>query len=253
MAVKWSQSASRVLAILEKVAEYQPVGITELARLLEADKSAVQRALTTLARDAWIRVAPGKPTRWEVTARIQAIAHVALGTNDLRHRARPVLQALRDETGESVLLNVPERGRFIVSDVLESRHYLRVVPLAGTIVAPLGSATGRAMLPYMSRERQIEFLGAAPDAVQMKEFTATVARGYSISSGEVVAGSTNLAAPIIEADGRPVGAVLVSAPTERLLPRDYSRIGALVCAAARKLSRGPAAAVPIRGKEFVLA
>ena len=107
MAVKWSQSASRVLAILEKIAAYQPVGITELARLVDADKSAVQRALMTLARDGWIRVAPGKARRWEVTERIQALAHLALGSHDLRHRARPVLQALRDKTGESVLLNVP--------------------------------------------------------------------------------------------------------------------------------------------------
>ena len=43
MAVKWSQSASRVLAVLEKIAEYQPVGISQLVRLLDADKSAVQR------------------------------------------------------------------------------------------------------------------------------------------------------------------------------------------------------------------
>lgn len=238
MAVKWSQSALRVLAVLEKTAEYQPVGITELARLLAADKSAVQRALQTLARDEWIRAAPGKPTRWEVTERIQSVAHVALGSHDLRHRARPVMQDLRDKTGESVLLNVPERGRFTVSDVMESRHTLRIVPLIGTIVAPRGSATGRAILPYMSRERQIEFLGADPDAAMLEEFAATVARGYSISDGEVVTGSTNLAAPIIEADGRPVGAILVSAPSERLPPEGYPRIGAMVCAAARRLSRG---------------
>jgi DNA-binding IclR family transcriptional regulator len=240
MAVKWSQSASRVLAVLEKIAEYQPVGISQLVRLLDANKSAVQRALTTLAREDWIRAAPGKPTRWEVTARIQVVAHVALGSHDLRHRARAALQALRDKTGESVLLNVPERGRFIVIDVLESRQSLRIVPEVGTIVPALGSATGRAILPFMSRERQIEFIGGAPDAKQLEDFAATAARGYSISIGEVVAGSTNFAAPIFEVDSQPVGAVLLSAPSDRVLARDHRRIGRMVFETARNLSRGRA-------------
>ncbi len=208
--------------------------------MLDTDKSAVQRSLATLAREEWIRAAPGKPTRWEITARIHATAHAALGSHDLRHRARPALQALRDETGESVLLNVPERGRFIVLDVLESRHYLRVVPEVGMVVGTIGSATGRAILPYMRRERQIEFLGGAPNAAQLEEFAITVARGYAISIGEVVAGSTNLAAPIFEVDSQPVGAVLVSAPSDRVGPEDYRRIGLMVSETAHKLSRGPA-------------
>jgi IclR family acetate operon transcriptional repressor len=241
MGIKRSQSASRVLAVLEKVAECQPVGTSELARLLSEDKSAVQRALMTLADEDWIRVAPGKQTRWEVTGRIHTvsqIAHLAGGSQDLRERARPALQALREETGESVILNVPERGQFVVCEVLESRQYLRIVPAVGMVVQARGSATGRALLPYMSEQVQLEFLGAVPDAAMRKEFAATVARGYSISSGELAEGSTNLAAPIFEADGRPVGVVLVSAPSDRLTPDQYPRIGALVVATARKLSRG---------------
>ena len=240
MAVKWNQSAARVLTVLEKIAQYQPVGISELARMLDTDKSAVQRSLATLAREEWIRAAPGKPTRWEITARIHATAHAALGSHDLRHRARAALQELRDKTGESVLLNVPERGRFIVLDVLESRHYLRIVPEVGMVVGTTGSATARAILPYMRRERQIEFLGGEPNAAQLEEFATTVARGYAISVGEVVAGSTNLAAPIFEVDSQPVGAVLVSAPSDRMVPGDYRRIGLMVSETAHKLSRGSA-------------
>lgn len=138
-----------------------------------------------------------------------------------------------------MILNVPERGHFVVSDVLESRQYLRIVPAVGMIVETLGSATGRALLPYMSEQRQIEFLGSLPNAALLQEFAATVARGYSISRDELAAGSTNLAAPIFEADGRPVGVVLLSAPSDRLTPDNYRRIGALVIATARQLSRGP--------------
>ena len=47
MAVKASQSATRVLAALEAVAAHQPVGISALAKLLQDDRSAVQRAVAT--------------------------------------------------------------------------------------------------------------------------------------------------------------------------------------------------------------
>jgi IclR family acetate operon transcriptional repressor len=238
MPVKPSQSASRVLALLEKIAELQPVGISALARALDEDMSAVQRALKTLAHDGWIQAAAGKPTRWEVTARIHAVAHSAHGSHDLRHRARPLLQALRDETEESATLNMMDRDRFVVMDRAESRHPLRVVLEVGATVQATHSATGRAILPYMPRERWAVLLGGEPDALDLEAFSATLARGYSISSGIVVEGFTNIAAPIFEADGRPVAAILVSGPVERVRSSDHERIGALVRAAAKKLSRG---------------
>jgi IclR family acetate operon transcriptional repressor len=238
MAVKPNQSAVRTLAVLETIAEHQPIGITDLAKLLGEDISAVQRALMSLLHAGWICAANGKPTRWELTARIHAVAHMAHGSHDLRHRARPALQALRDQTGETVSLNVVDRGQFIVLDAVESLHFLRVVLTVGMSVTAAGSATGRAILPYMSPERWTEFLAAPPDAAELGEFRATIGRGYSISSSVVVEGYTNIGAPIFEADGRPIGAVIVSGPSERL--QDADKVGAMVLATARSLSRGQA-------------
>ncbi len=247
MSVKRSLSASRVLAVLEGIARHQPIGVSELARLLRADKSAVQRAIMTLADEGWIRAAPGKPTRWQLTAHILAVAHDGHNTSDLRQRARSALESLRNESGETVLLTVPDIHRFVVVDVLESRQLLRTVPHIGMIVPVRGSATSRAMLPYMSSEQQIDLLGEMPDAALLGDFAATLARGYSINDGDVVAGSTNLAAPIFEVDGRPVGAVVVSAPSDRVPIEHHPRIGTMVSQAARSVSRGAAVKKPALG------
>lgn len=240
MAVKPSQSAARVLAVLEKVAEHQPIRISDLARLLSEDLSAVQRALTTLAGQGWIRAAPGKPTRWELTARIHATAGIGRNSHDLHRRARPLLEALRDETGESATLNVPDHRRFVVLDAVDSRHLLRVVLEVGASVPAAHSATGRAVLPYLPRERQIEFLGGEPDRMDVAAYAATLAHGYAISSNIVVKGYTNIAAPIFEADGQPMGAILISGPSDRLPSPDHDRVGSLVRTAAARLSRGSA-------------
>lgn len=237
MSVKRSKSASRVLAVLEMIARHQPVGVSELARLLDEDKSAVQRAIMTLADEGWIHTAPRGPTRWQLTGHIHAVAHMAHGSNDLRQRARGVLEALRDESGESVLLTAPDLGWFVVIDVLESRQLLRTAPHVGMVVHVADSATGRAFLPFMSRERQTEVLGQAPDAAQLEDIALTMERGYSVSEGDLIGGSINIAAPIFE-EGRPAGAVVISAPKERLTPEHHARVGAMTARAARSLSRG---------------
>lgn len=250
MGVKPSQSGARILAALEKIALHQPVGISDLARSLSANLSAVQRAVQTLADEGWIRPAPGKPVRWELTPRIHSVSQHAYGSHDLRRRARRELEALRDATGETVVLNVPDDGKFIVVDVLESPHYLRVAAPVGLIVTPRGSATSRALLPYMSPEQQIQYLGEPPDAAMLADFAETIERGCAISIGDVVPGSTNIAAPIFEMDGRPVGAVLVSAPSDRATEEDYARLSTMVKATAQRLSRGPVPHSPRHHREL---
>jgi len=236
LTVKRSRSASRVLAVLEAIACHQPVGVSTLSKLLGADKSAVQRAIMTLADERWICPAAGVPTRWQLTARISAVAHMSQSGNDLRQRARSTLEALRDASEETVLLTAQDMLRFVVIEAIESRQMLRTVPHIGMAVPVHGSATSRAMLPYMDEARQIQLLGERPNAALLSEFATTRKRGFSISEGEVVAGSTTIAAPILELDGRPSAAVVISAPTGRMPVSNQRRIGAMVCRAARSLS-----------------
>ena len=240
VSVKRSKSASRVLAVLEAIARAQPIGVSDLARVLDADKSAVQRAIMTLADAGWIHSAQGLPKRWQLTGHIHAVAHMAHSSNDLRQRAYAVLEKLRDESGESVFLTTPDIGRFVVVDVLESRQMVRTSPHIGMIVMGGDSATGRVLLPHMSLERQQEFLGAAPSPALMRDFATAQAQGYFVSEDDNVGGSINIAAPLFEADGRPLGALVLSAPKQRLTTEHYVRLGEMVARAARSLSRGTA-------------
>lgn len=240
MSVKRSHSGSRVLTVLEAIASHQPIGVRALARLLDEDKSAVQRALVTLADEGWIRALSEPPMRWEVSDHILAVAYAAHGSDDLRRRARPALERLRDETRETVLLVVPDVKSFVIADVIESRQMLRMVPHIGYLVAARNTASARALLPFMEAERQIALLGAEPERELLDDFELTRARGYAISAGEINPLATNLAAPIFNFDGRPAGAVLVCAPSERLTPSLYDAVGTILIRVAQELSRGAA-------------
>ncbi|TGD71325.1 IclR family transcriptional regulator [Mangrovimicrobium sediminis] len=242
MAVKRSRSASRVLSVLEGIAQYQPVGVTELSRRLDDDKSAVQRAIMTLADEGWIRATETRPTRWELTAHMLTLTYSAHLSNALVQRARPMLEALHSQSAETILLCIPDRGRFVVMDVLESPNLLRTVPYVGMEVPVATSATGRAVLPYLSPEQQEELLGEPVSEALQTKLAETLVRGYAVSAGDVFPGSTNIAAPIVEQNGVPVGAVVMSAPTDRVGPDRWDWAGGLVSDTARRLSRGRARA-----------
>lgn len=237
MAVKGSSTAARVLVVFEAVAANQPVGVATLSRMLGIDKSAVQRALVTLAEQGWIQAREDQTVRWETTPRILNVAHSSRTKSELRHTIQQVLERLAVQTGETAIFNEPDGPHLVVTQVAESQQLLRMAPRIGTVIPARHSATGRILLPFLSRERQTEVLGQAPDAALLTLFDECRARGYAASS-EVNTSSMTLAAPVFDIDGRPIGAVAISGPAGRIPPASQPRIAELVCQAANLLSRG---------------
>ena len=239
MAVKGSSTAARVLTVFEAVAAHQPVGVAELSRLLEMDKSAVQRALVTLADQGWIQAREDQLTRWETTARILNIAHSSRAKSDLRQTIQLVLERLAAQTGETAIFNEPVGAQLVVSQVAESRQDLRMAPRIGALVPPRESATGRILLPFLSLERQTELLGAPPDPELLRLLNRYRTQGYAASS-EVDAPSMTIAAPVFEVDGSAIGVVAISGPAERMPPESHPRLAEQVRGAANLLSRNVA-------------
>lgn len=242
MAVKRSSSATRMLKVFEAIAASQPIGVSALARALEADKSAVQRDLMTLADAGWIRAAPNGNGAgsgsggWELTPRILTLAHPPHSADGLRQLARPALEHLRSTTGETAYLAVPDGGHFVVIDAAESTQVLRMVPPVGLIVPVRGSATARAILPHLPREEQEQMLGTPVTEAMRAEFAATKARGYAVNNGDIDASAVAMAAAILGKDEIPVGALVLSAPSDRLGPDRWAGIGEQLHGAAQRLS-----------------
>lgn len=237
MAVKGSSTGARVLTVFEAVAAHEPVGVAELSRMLEIDKSAVQRALVTLAEQGWIQAREDQLTRWETTARILNVAHSSRAKSDLRQTIQLALEQLAVQTGETAIFNESNGPQLVVSQVAESRQPLRMAPRIGAVVPARDSATGRILLPYLSVERQTELLGEPPDAEFLALLAACRTRGYAASS-EVNTPSMTIAAPAFDPDGRPIGAIAISGPAERMPTDSHPRLAEFVCRAAQLLSGG---------------
>ena len=236
MAVKRNLSAGRMLAVFEAIAREQPIGVSELARGLAADKSAIQRDLVTLADAKWIVQVPNSGGQWELTPRVLSLARPPQSSDRLRVRARPILERLRGETGETAYLAVPDDNHFIVVDAVESPHMLRMVPPVGIVIPLARSATGRAMLASLPAGSRETALGEPISLALAKELEETAVRGYAINDGDIVAGALSMAAVIQSGEGETIGSLVLTAPGERLSGERRSVAGELLRQAAAELS-----------------
>jgi IclR family acetate operon transcriptional repressor len=155
----------------------------------------------------------------------------------LRQRARAALESLREETGETAVLAVPDSERLVVVEVFESRHLLRIAASVGMVIPVRDSASGLIVMAHLDAEDQAALLGETPDAALLARVVAAGRKGYATNDGVLIEGSTNIAAPILESDGRPVGAVIIAAPSERMPKPRQKQVAEIVMRTAARLSR----------------
>ncbi len=236
MTVKKISSGGRMLAVLEEIARHQPVGVSALARFLDDDKTAIQRALATLSEQGWIRPEPGrKQAKWELTPHIHAVARMGHESSSITKRARPVLKRLRDMFDETILLTVPGSSELVLVDLVESTQMLKYAPRVGLVV-PLESAAGHAMLSRMNSKWRRSMLGEEPGAGLLERLEMTRRNGYAVHRFDDHA---SVAAAVLEANGDPAAAIVLSGPLDRITPERYSVIGMGLAEAAAELSAVP--------------
>lgn len=239
------QNVLNALRALEEVAARQPVGVTDLAKALRLPKSSVQRTLVTLHTAGWIRPAGDGATRWVVTTKALHVGRQATSELGLRDVAVPVMEELRRQTDETVHLAVPEGGRAVLIERLETTQPVRIVLPLGQNLPLHASSNGKAVLaagPAEAVERYIaqglpRFTDSTiTDPQRLRaELAVTRARGYAVNSGEWRSDVSAVAAAVVADSGLPVAGLSVNVPTSRMTDASRSAFGALAVEAAKTL------------------
>ncbi len=151
----------------------------------------------------------------------------AAGTG-LVERARPVLEKLRDVTGESTQLYVREGDhRVCVASVERATGLRDSVPVGAVMPLSRGSA-GKVLLAWGED-------GGRPYRIEAEELEAVRGRGWAGSVAEREAGVASVSAPVFGPDGGLRAAVSASGPVSRLGERPGERLADEVVAAAREI------------------
>jgi IclR family transcriptional regulator, acetate operon repressor len=246
-------SGVRLLRVCEALARGHPVGVRDLARDIDLPRSSVQRALETLEAAGWaLRTNAGV---WCLSSRPALVAAQAGSAGTLRELAGPALTRLQAETDESVRLWVREGRDVAIVLSIESAQPVRYVgPPPGTSLPLHASAAGKAILAALP-EPEVEALLAGPlsartphtivDSDALRGQLAEIeAGGFAVTRHEAHQDVGGVAAAVLDAAGRPIGALSVSLPMHRLTDALVQDYGALVAREAALLSSAAAGAPP---------
>ena len=168
--------------------------------------------------------------RWALGPRLGELAGAGAG-DALLERARPVLERLRDATGESAQLYRRQGSSRVCVAVAERRSGLRdTVPVGSVLPLTAGSAA-QVLLAWTPDD---PLVGAA--AFGPRVLAEARRRGWAHSVAEREQGVASVSAPVRGRAGEVIAAVSVSGPLDRLTRSPGRLHAAAVVAAAAELS-----------------
>lgn len=244
------RSVARVLQVLDRLAAApQGASLAALAPAMEVPKTTLLGLLRGLALEGYAIQAGGL---WHLGPESTSLARAILARQQeggLGVAGRAALERLAESSGESAMIAVltPDRSAMVYTDKVEARTALRFAATVGDRRPIHCTASGRLMLAFSPPPWPEEFLRKArlpaltstsvTDRRSLRRIVAeTRERGYALSLGESTEGVVGIAAPVFDAHGAIVAAVMLAAPLARAQPK-LASLSREVRQAGRELSR----------------
>jgi IclR family pca regulon transcriptional regulator len=221
----FSQSLERGLSILGAFTELTPVlGIADLARAVDLNKSTTFRYVATLARLGYLQQDP-ETKKYALGPKVVDLGFAAINSMEITRVAARYLQALSDETGHTVSMAVLDgtdivyvdrrrsgRNGHLAMDLnlhVGSRLPAYCTAMGKVLLAHRDPATLRALLERTDLARR------APKTITAREqltFALTRIRetGIALNDEELAPGLRALAVPVRARAGEVVAAINVA-------------------------------------------
>lgn len=219
------QVIDRAVALLDALMhEPHPASLKVLSAETGLHPSTAFRILASLAGHAM--VARDEAGNYRLGPHLLQWAGRVSASLDIREAARPVMQWLRDQVGESVNLTLREGDQVVYVERAIPNRMMRVeqvigsrAPLHVTAVGKLmlGEAGDAAIRDYAARTGlpALTVNTRAKVAALLKDIHASMARGYALDDEEAELGVGCIGALVRDATGAAVAGLSVSAPMER--------------------------------------
>lgn len=214
-----AESSRKLLRVLTSFNEqHHTQTASELAQAADIPLSSAYRFLSVLREEKLVEEA--ERGAYRLTLRLVGLgraANVAVG--DLITRARPVLEYIAAESGETTLLVRRLAASAVCADRVESVHPVRLQFDPGMPMSLHAGSAGRVLLATLSHaEREAYFAQAGIHRTAQlgdSELDGVAQVGWAESFGEVDAGIWGVSALIIDGS-EVVGAIGVAGPLFRL-------------------------------------
>jgi DNA-binding IclR family transcriptional regulator len=238
-----AQSIDRAAALLAHLLENEgPATLADLADATDLPKSSASRFLSTLERHGLVHQA-GQRGSFEPGPAIMRFAHRGAVERNLLELAEASLQALSEESGETVNLAVPSAHGVEHLAQVDARHFLGTGQWVGRQVGYHCTANGKVFLAFGSAELPAGRLPRlTPHTVvereQLEAELVTIRDDdFATAVDELEVGLSAMAAPVRGPTGDVIAALSLSGPSMRLTPPRIAGLRPVLTSEAQKLSR----------------
>jgi DNA-binding IclR family transcriptional regulator len=249
-----TRSVERALEVLRAVGEARAEpGLSELADDLGLHKTTVFRLLGALERAEFV-VRDDDRQRYQLGPALFRLATQARRATGLHEAARPELEALAHDVGETATLEVLVGDEVLILDEVHGRFLVGGSPEVGMRWPAHATSTGKVLLAAaaVEVERGRPAPRRAPSAGRLarlgphtitsraaleRELAKVRRDGYAVGLEELEPGFIAIGAPVRNAHGRTVAAVSVGGPKARLGGARLRTATVRVRTAADRISR----------------
>lgn len=221
------QVSERIFKTIEYLAQYGPMGLLDLSKGLNLNKTTVHRILNSLICMHYVKQDP-ETLKYSLSFKFCDIANQILSQNNMIDLARPYIKALAEKTGETVhLVEIDGYNAVYIDKVESSQNAVRLVSMVGKTIPLYCSGVGKAILADMSDEK-IRAIWEQSDVQKLTEYTITNYKefcnviadirrnGYSLDIEENELGVKCIAVSLKGFNGKPTYAISISAPKDRM-------------------------------------
>ncbi len=239
-------AADGLLEVMEFLADNPGTwGPTELGRETGIGLNLIFRILNVLTEHGYTsRNASGK---YELGAKLFSLGMKLHSRFSLSAMARPCLQLLAEQTGETTQLQIPDGDRMLLVECVHPPcdYYLAVNP--GTRLYYHGNAFGKAVLAFLPEEERETILSAklcrmtsetvVSRVALRKEFPEIRKSLIATEFEEYLAGGYCIGSPVFDATGKVVGGLGLSGLTSRKNTLNMENLSLLVRRCAEEVTR----------------
>ncbi|WP_129113943.1 IclR family transcriptional regulator [Halegenticoccus tardaugens] len=219
------------LHVLEALKRLGGAGVTELAKELNIPKSTVYSHLSTLRQNEYVM---REGDTYRVGLKFLDLGEHARNRMGLYDMAKPQVDLLAEETGELANLLVEEHGEGVYIYRAKGSQAVQVDTRAGMRVKLHCTSLGKAILAYLPEEKVDVIINRwglperTPQTITnretLEEELANIReRRYAQDDGERLPGLRCIAAPVLDQNGRAVGAISVSGPKSRMRGEKFTK------------------------------